>query len=167
MTRCYIGLGSNMGDRERYLREAVARLATVDGIQISRVSSMYETEPVGFTDQPPFLNAVAVIETILSAEQLLSACMKVERSLLRVRDVRWGPRTIDMDILLYGNSHICSPELTVPHPRLHERLFVIIPLLEVEPMLTLNGKTLEQYRELLGDDRAVHFYKSWHAQQGE
>lgn len=161
MTRCYLGLGSNMGDREWYLREAVARLAAMAGIHINRVSSIYETEPVGFTEQPPFLNAVAVIDTSLPVRQMLAACMEVEESLERKRDVRWGPRTIDMDILLYGDSHICSPELTVPHPRLHERLFVLIPLLEVAPNLACNGKPISHYRQLLGDDSAVHFYQSW------
>lgn len=167
MINCYIGLGSNMGDREWYLRQAVARLAELDGICISQVSSIYATEPVGYTEQPAFLNAVAAVRTTLTAEQLLAACMKVEQSLARKRDLRWGPRTIDLDILLYGDRHICTQDLTVPHPRLLERLFVLIPLLEIAPELVLNGKSLEQCRQEIGDDRAVQLYRSWHKQQGE
>ena len=164
MINCYIGLGSNMGDREWHLREAVARLAAIDGIWVSQVSSIYVTEPVGFTEQPAFFNAVAAVRTSLTAGQLLAACRKVEQSLARKRDMRWGPRTIDLDILLYGDYPICTRELTVPHPRLPERLFVLIPLLEIAPELTLNGESLEQYRQQLGDDRAVRFYQSWHKQ---
>ncbi|TCL38242.1 2-amino-4-hydroxy-6-hydroxymethyldihydropteridine diphosphokinase [Anaerospora hongkongensis] len=167
MINCYIGLGSNMGDREWYLRQAVARLAELDGICISQVSSIYVTEPVGYTEQPAFLNAVAAVRTTLTAEQLLAACMKVEQSLARKRDLRWGPRTIDLDILLYGDRHICTQDLTVPHPRLMERLFVLIPLLEIAPDVALNGKSLEQCRQEMGDDRAVRLYRPWHKQQGE
>jgi 2-amino-4-hydroxy-6-hydroxymethyldihydropteridine diphosphokinase len=151
-TIAYIGLGANLGDKEEQLRQAVKRLHGEAGIRVERCSNIYETDPVGVTDQPPFLNMVARIRTILKPEPLLDACARIERSLGRVRDVRWGPRTIDLDVLLYGDEAAELPRLTIPHPRMFERLFVLIPLLEVldedasaavssrEALETLDGK---------------------------
>ncbi len=134
-----LGLGSNIGDRAANLGEAVARLAAWPGIRVDRVSALYETAPVGLTDQPDFLNAVAVVATTLSPHELLSACLAVEKEMGRVRLVRWGPRVIDIDVLLYGGVALDTPELVLPHPRFHERCFVLVPLAEVAPDLPVYG----------------------------
>ncbi|SCW72069.1 2-amino-4-hydroxy-6-hydroxymethyldihydropteridinediphosphokinase [Paenibacillus tianmuensis] len=129
--RAYIGLGSNIGDRERFLTEAVHLLQEHPQIRVTGQSALYETDPVGYTDQAPFLNMAIEVTTTLSPEQLLEQLMETERLLGRVRDIRWGPRTIDLDMLMYGNVRQQQPELTLPHPRMHERAFVLIPLIEV------------------------------------
>lgn len=134
MTRevtAYIGLGSNLGDRLGYLQTAVARLHDMAGVRVTRVSRIYETAPVGVIDQPDFLNLVAEVRTVLSPEAVLDVLLSVERSLHRVRLVRWGPRTIDLDLLLYGEETINLSSLTVPHPRMTERAFVMVPLGEL------------------------------------
>ncbi len=130
----YLSLGSNVGDRARNLWEAIARLEEA-GIRIRRVSSIYETEPQEVRDQPWFLNLVAEAETELLPKQLLARTQKIELDLGRKRSRLKGPRTIDIDILLYGNSVIRTPELTVPHPRMSERRFVLEPLAELAPEL--------------------------------
>src|SRR5918999_2392268 len=137
MTRAYVGLGSNLGDRERHLRSALAALDAPD-VRVLAVSRFRETDPVGYVDQPRFLNAAALVETELSATELLERLLAVERSLGRERTgPRYGPRTIDLDLLLYGDERIDQPGLTVPHPRLAERTFVLEPLAELDPALTL------------------------------
>jgi 2-amino-4-hydroxy-6-hydroxymethyldihydropteridine diphosphokinase len=137
--RAYIGLGSNLGDREATLREALSRLGAADGIEVVAVSSFRESDPVGVIDQPRFLNAAASLETSLEPLELLGRLLEVERGLGRDRaeEERWGPRTLDLDVLLYGDEEIDVPGLTVPHPRLAERLFVLQPLLELDPGLRL------------------------------
>ncbi|HZG55776.1 2-amino-4-hydroxy-6-hydroxymethyldihydropteridine diphosphokinase [Paenibacillus sp.] len=130
-TAAYLGLGSNIGARESSLAEAVRRLNALEGVRVTDASPLYETDPVGYTDQPPFLNMVCRIVTAYSPEALLEATLGIERELGRTRDVRWGPRTIDIDILLYGDATIETPDLTVPHPRLAERSFVLVPLMDV------------------------------------
>ena len=130
-TVAFLGFGSNIGERERILAEAVARLREHPSIRVSAVAPLYETEPVGVTDQPAFLNTVCRITTSLDPEALLEATLDIERELGRVRTIRWGPRTIDIDVLLYDNQEIRTPALTVPHPRLMERAFVLVPLLDV------------------------------------
>ena len=127
----YLGLGSNVGDRARNLAEALRRLDALRHTKVTDVAHVYETDPVGVTDQPLFLNTACRIETALSAEELLASALRIERELGRVRTVRWGPRTIDIDLLLYGNLAVDEPNLTIPHPRLQERQFVMIPLLDV------------------------------------
>lgn len=127
----YLGLGSNIGERETLLREALRRLHRHPSVQVTAVSPMYETDPVGYTDQPAFLNIVCRAETELSAESLLAVSLAVEQELGRERIVRWGPRTIDIDLLLYDDAAIHTKALTVPHPRLAERAFVLVPLLDV------------------------------------
>jgi len=127
----YLGLGSNIGERERLLAEAVVRLSAHPAIDVTAVSALYETDPVGVTDQPSFLNIACRIETTLDPEALLGAALGIEQELGRVRTIRWGPRTIDIDLLLYDNREIRTPALTVPHPRLMERAFVLVPLLDV------------------------------------
>lgn len=141
MTRAYIGLGANLGDPEAMLRAAVEQIAVEPGIEVVAVSSLRETDPVGYTDQPRFLNGAAAVDTDLSARDLLGRLLAVERRLGRVREgPRFGPRTIDLDLLLYGGERIDEPGLQVPHPRLHERLFALEPLYELDPALELPGR---------------------------
>jgi 2-amino-4-hydroxy-6-hydroxymethyldihydropteridine diphosphokinase len=146
--RAYIGLGSNLGDRGAYLERAVDLLRADERINVVAVSSFRETEPVGLREQPRFLNGAATVETDLSARELLDRLLAVERELGRERTgPRFGPRTIDLDLLLYGRETIDEPGLTVPHPRLQERAFVLEPLVELEPSLALpDGQRL---RDLL------------------
>jgi len=129
----YVGLGSNLGDRRALIAGALDRLRP------RRVSSIVETEPWGVTDQPRFLNAVAEIETELAPGALLDRLLDLERDLGRVRAERWGPRTLDLDLLLYGDRQVSTPSLTLPHPRLHERRFVLEGLAELCPDLRVPG----------------------------
>jgi 2-amino-4-hydroxy-6-hydroxymethyldihydropteridine diphosphokinase len=137
--RAYVGLGSNLGDREATIRRAVELLGERRGIEVVAVSTLRETDPVGYEDQPRFLNGAAALEVDLTARGLLDELLAVERELGRDRsqEQRWGPRTIDLDLLLYGEETVEEPGLTVPHPRLAERLFVLEPLHELDPELTL------------------------------
>jgi 2-amino-4-hydroxy-6-hydroxymethyldihydropteridine diphosphokinase len=131
----YIGLGANLGDREEAIRGAARRLGA------RRLSTIRETEPWGNVDQPPFLNAVAELETSLPPRELLELMLRLERELGRVRgEERWGPRPLDLDLLLYGEERLDEPGLTVPHPGLHERLFVLEPLAELAPTAEVPGK---------------------------
>jgi 2-amino-4-hydroxy-6-hydroxymethyldihydropteridine diphosphokinase len=136
MPRIFVGLGSNLGDRERNLREAVERLRKIG---VVRLSTLRDTDPVGVADQPNFLNAVAELSSELPARELLDRLLEIERELGRDRakEGRWGPRTIDLDLLLYGDEVIDEPGLTLPHPRLAERRFVLEPLHELAPELVL------------------------------
>jgi 2-amino-4-hydroxy-6-hydroxymethyldihydropteridine diphosphokinase len=135
VTRAYVGVGSNLGDREETIRAAIAALPDVVA-----VSELRETDPVGVTDQPPFLNGAVALDTALAPRELLEALLAVERQLGRERRERWGPRTIDLDLLLYGCEAVDEPGLTVPHPRLHERRFALEPLAELEPDLVVPGR---------------------------
>ncbi len=139
--RAYIGLGSNLGDREQTIREALASLDAA-GVMVAAVSTLVDTEPVGVVDQPRFLNGVAAVDTELGPRELLDLLLDVERRFGRRRDgaVPHGPRTLDLDLLLYGDAEIDEPGLHVPHPRLHERAFVLAPLAEVAPGLEVPGK---------------------------
>ncbi len=127
----YLGLGSNLGDRETHLRKALSLLG--DAGEIIALSSVYETEPWGYAEQPSFLNIVCGFRTSLSPPELLALAQEVERSLGRVRTVRYGPRTMDVDILLYGDLVLDTPDLQIPHPRIPERAFVLAPLAEIAP----------------------------------
>jgi 2-amino-4-hydroxy-6-hydroxymethyldihydropteridine diphosphokinase len=129
----YIGIGSNIGDRESNLKFAVEMLQEQDGVEVTVVSSYLNTAPVGYIDQPDFLNAVVEIRTSLTPISLLEVCQVIEQELKRVRTIRWGPRTIDLDILLYGDMVINEENLIIPHPRMHEREFVLYPLNEIAP----------------------------------
>jgi len=141
VTRAYLGLGANLGDRARTLREAVAALAAEEGIEVVAVSALRETEPLGVGEQPLFLNGAAALETTLEAGELLDRLLAVEQRFGRVRvPGEHGPRTIDLDLLLYGDEQIEAPGLTVPHPRLHERRFVLEPLAELNPGLVVPGR---------------------------
>jgi 2-amino-4-hydroxy-6-hydroxymethyldihydropteridine diphosphokinase len=128
----YLALGSNMGDRFGYLGRAVELLHRHEKIEVVNTSSIYETDPVGYTDQDAFLNMVVKVQTGLSPLDLLDAVNRIEAELGRKREIRWGPRTLDLDILLYNQENINSEKLTVPHPRMQERAFVMIPLLEID-----------------------------------
>jgi 2-amino-4-hydroxy-6-hydroxymethyldihydropteridine diphosphokinase len=127
----YMGLGSNIGDRESLLVEAVRQLDALPEVNVTAVSALYETDPVGYTDQPAFLNMACRVETSLEAQALLDRALSIEQKLGRERLERWGPRTIDIDVLLYNNSEIHTPALTIPHPRIMERAFVLVPLADV------------------------------------
>jgi 2-amino-4-hydroxy-6-hydroxymethyldihydropteridine diphosphokinase len=139
VTRAYVGLGANLGDREETIRRAVERLDAEAGIEVVAVSTLRETEPVGYVDQPPFLNGAAVLETELAPGDLLGCLLAIERELGRVRGEgpRFGPRTIDLDLLLYGDCVVDEPGLSIPHPRLAERRFALEPLHELNPLLAL------------------------------
>jgi 2-amino-4-hydroxy-6-hydroxymethyldihydropteridine diphosphokinase len=153
----YLGLGSNLGDRLAHLQRAVDLLGAEDGVRVLRSSRVYETAPVGGPPQPDYLNAVIQIETDLSPRELLRTCMGVEIELGRIRDERWGPRTIDVDVLTYGGERIDEPDLVVPHPRMHERGFVLVPLaeLDADPLLP-GGRRLGDLRLEPGSVLGVH-----------
>ena len=142
--KTYIGLGANLGEREAQIRLALDDLARLPMSYLVRASSLYDSEPVGEPDQPNFLNAVAELETELTARQLLWNLLLIERRLGRTRTRRWGPRTIDLDLLLYGPVVIDEPDLQVPHPELTRRSFVLVPLVELDPLLVhpVTGETL-------------------------
>lgn len=130
-TVAYIALGSNMGNRDRLLVQALNQLNDRPDIEVLRISGLYETDPVGYTDQPPFLNMAAALATSLAPVALLRAMLGIEAELGRKRDIRWGPRTIDLDLLLYDDVRMDNQELTLPHPRMLERAFVLVPLRDV------------------------------------
>ena len=139
MTRAYVGLGANLGPREVTLLRAVDLLAETEGVDVLQVSQLRETEPFGVADQPAYLNGAVAIDTTLTPRELLERLLEIERELGRVRDVRWGPRTIDLDLLLYGDRSVDEPGLHVPHPRLAERPFALEPLAELDPALDIPG----------------------------
>jgi 2-amino-4-hydroxy-6-hydroxymethyldihydropteridine diphosphokinase len=141
MPLAYVGLGSNLGDREGYLERALAALRGDPELEVEAVSSVRETDPVGLEDQPRFLNAAVRVTTALPPRELLEHLLGVERALGRTRDgSRFGPRTIDLDLLLYGDEIVDEPGLEIPHPRLHERRFVLEPLAELDPALVVPGR---------------------------
>src|SRR5438874_6277157 len=140
MARAFVGLGANLGDREATIRRALELLRATPGLEVAAVSALRETDPVGYLDQPPFLNGTAELETTLAPRELLDAMLGVERTLGRERTgPRFGPRTIDLDLLLYGGEQIEEPGVHVPHPRLHERRFALEPLAELDPTLEIPG----------------------------
>jgi 2-amino-4-hydroxy-6-hydroxymethyldihydropteridine diphosphokinase len=141
VARAFVGLGSNLGDREATLRAAVGRLRGLAGAEVRKVSRFRDTEPVGYLDQPRFLNGAVELETTLSPQALLAALLELERTFGRDRAASplQGPRTLDLDLLLYGEETIAEPGLEVPHPRLQERRFVLEPLAELDPALVVPG----------------------------
>ena len=157
----YISMGSNLDGRLSYLKDAIDELNKDERINIIKVSSIYETDPVGYTNQGKFLNIVAKLETDYEAERLLRKCLQIELQLGRERKIRWGPRTIDLDILLYNQENIETDDLSVPHPRMHERAFVIIPLLEIEPNIELPAMELplQKVLEHIPDKEGVRLWK--------
>jgi len=149
MSTVYIGIGSNLGDREEHCLKAI-RLFSEKGILVTRRSSMYETEPWGVKDQPKFLNMAIEGETGLTPAGLLEVLKMTEDEVGRTKTYRWGPRVIDLDILLYDDLVISTPELTIPHPRMHEREFVLRPLAEIAPE-KIHPMLEKTMRELLSD----------------
>jgi len=139
MTQAFIALGTNIEPRETHFIKALELLTDHVEITMKKISSIYETKPVGYTDQADFLNMVAEVETELSATDLLCYCQSIEEKLGRERTIRFGPRTIDLDILLYNNENIRMDHLEVPHPRMHERAFVLVPLGEIAPDVVIPG----------------------------
>ena len=129
--RVFVGLGSNMGEREEHIRQALDLMAALPDTDLVRASSLYDTEPVGEIEQPHFLNAVAELDTELEPRQLLWNLLLIEKRIGRVRTQKWGPRVIDLDLLLYGERVVAQPGCRVPHPRLAERAFVLVPLAEL------------------------------------
>lgn len=141
MPLVYVGLGSNLGDREQTIRGALARIKADPEIDVVAVSSLRETDPVGYTDQPKFVNGAAALRTELSPKALLERLLQIERELGRERSgPRYGPRTIDVDLLLYGSEEVDEPGLRIPHPRLAERAFVLEPLAELDSDLEVPGR---------------------------
>jgi 2-amino-4-hydroxy-6-hydroxymethyldihydropteridine diphosphokinase len=140
VTRAYVGLGANLGSREETLRRAVGLLGDADGVEVLAVSELRETDPVGVVDQPRFLNGAVALDTTRTPRELLDLLLEIERSLGRVREERWGPRTIDLDLLVYGDEVVDEPGLRVPHPYLHERRFALEPLADLDPELEVPGR---------------------------
>ncbi len=163
MTPVYLGLGGNVGRREEMLALAVAGLDAHPAVRVRSRSSLYETEPVGPADQSWYLNAVLGAETSLPPVELLALCKQIERDLGREQGVRWGPRPIDIDILLIGDSRISTGRLVVPHPELKNRAFVLVPLAEIAPSLVLpGGDTAAAVLSRLVDSHQVRLYrKNW------
>ena len=139
MTPAFIALGANLGDPVAQLREAAQRLRDTVGLHSVQLSPIYFSAPVGVVDQPRFANAAVRLETSFTAHELLAVCHSVERAMGRVRTIRWGPRTIDIDVLIYGCETIDESGLQVPHPRIAERAFVLAPLAEIAPELRIEG----------------------------
>lgn len=161
MNTAYLSLGSNLGDRSNLLKTALETLVSAYPIELVNVSSIYETDPVGYTDQDLFLNMVAQIHTELSPIELLDACSETEIKLGRKREIHWGPRTIDLDILLFNEENMITERLVIPHPRMFERSFVIIPLLEISPKIKLpsTNRSLKEVLDELPDKKGVRIWK--------
>lgn len=161
MNTAFLSVGSNMGDREGLLKKSIELLGSYPEVLIESVSSIYETDPVGFTDQPLFLNLAIKLKTSLSPQALLSKMQQVENDLDRKRVQKWGPRTIDLDILLYNSVSIQTEDLEIPHPRMLERAFVLIPLSEIAPDDVYPDKTISLHQVLCEqrDKEGVRIWK--------
>jgi len=159
--RIFLGLGSNLGDRRAYLERALAKLTATPGVQLVGRASLYETEPLGFTRQPRFLNTVVELSSRLGPRALLQRCLEIEARLGRVRGRRWGPRRIDLDLLFYGTRIIAEADLQLPHPRLTQRRFVLVPLAELAPQFwhPLAQQTIQELLDALADDKGVMSYQ--------
>jgi len=144
MTPAFIALGANLGDPVTQLREAAQRLRDTGGRHSGQLSPIYFSAPVGVVDQPRFANAAVRLETTLTAHELLAVCHSVERAMGRVRTVRWGPRTIDLDLIFFGTLHLSDEALTLPHPRWSERAFVVQPIYDLAPDLIIDGVALSE-----------------------
>lgn len=155
----YLSLGSNVGDREKNLSQAVEMIAWLPKTQLVKVSNLYETDPVGYSDQEKFINIAALIRTTLEPLKLLGEFQKIEAVLKRTREIRWGPRTIDIDILLYENFRMESGDLIIPHPRMLERAFVLVPLKDIFLNDELFGNKIEDLISVCDDSKTVKLYK--------
>ncbi len=159
MKRVFLGLGANIGDRENNLREAIARLKASPGVNLRRQSRVYQTEPVGVTDQPEFLNMVVEVEVPdeIDARDLLTLVKRIETEVGRRQRERWGPREIDIDVLLLDNEQVVEDDFEIPHPRMWERAFVLAPMAELEPELkTPSGETVAQAAARLSAEQKVY-----------
>ena len=153
-----LGLGSNLGDKVANINQAIALLNETTGINVTTRSQNYRTEPWGIRDQDWFINCCVLIETSLEASELLHTCLTIEQQLGRIRDIKWGARIIDIDILLYGTQSISEQGLTIPHPHIKERSFVLVPLAEIWPNAQINGETVKQAMLMRDDkDEVQHF----------
>lgn len=157
--RVFIGLGSNIHDRSAYLKKGLQAMINDSAVKIVNFSSVYETEPVGYTDQEPFLNMVVEVKTTYTPFELLKVILAIEKSLGRKRDIKWGPRTLDLDILLFNQENIETEELLVPHPRMSDRAFVMIPLMEIDGELSINGVKVQQIVNERIDRDGVQLWK--------
>ncbi|RDY29441.1 2-amino-4-hydroxy-6-hydroxymethyldihydropteridine diphosphokinase [Romboutsia weinsteinii] len=149
MNKAYLGIGTNMGDRLNNLKCACEILNDNDSITISKKSKLYETKAWGYTEQDDFLNMCVEIETTISPEELLMVCQEVEQKLHRERVIRWGPRTIDVDILFFNDIKLKCEDLEIPHPRIQDRAFVLIPLMDLDENLSIENKSIRLYLENL------------------
>ena len=147
--RAALGLGSNLGDRAKYLDDAVAMITATPGIEVVAVSPYVESDPVGGPEQPDYLNAVVVVDTTVDAHDLLAVARRCERDAERRRGVRWGPRTLDVDVLAYGQVSMESDELTLPHPRATSRAFVMVPWASVDPDFVVSGRSVRDWADSL------------------
>lgn len=147
MARAYLSLGSNMGDKKAYLEESVELLNAYSEIRVTGKSSFYETDPVGYLDQDVFINIGLEIETLFGPEALLEACQSVENKLHRKRVIRWGPRTVDIDIIFYDDIKIKNDNLEIPHPRAFERAFVMVPIYEINKDLVISNRPIKEIIE--------------------
>jgi 2-amino-4-hydroxy-6-hydroxymethyldihydropteridine diphosphokinase len=166
MNTVMIALGSNIEPRSQYLNDAIQLLAEHENIKVVNQSSIYETDPIGYEDQSPFLNMVIQIKTELIPMDLLSYCQKVEIALGREREIRWGPRTVDLDILVYNQKSVHNEHLTIPHPRMLERAFVLIPLSEIGEDVEINNHTVQFYIDKLSD-KDQKGVKKWRHKDGD
>ena len=157
MSKIFVGVGSNLGDREFLIRKAVECMRDLPRTLVVRVSSLYDTDPVGEVDQPAFLNAVVWLETTLEPRELLWQLLLIEKRMGRVRSQRWGPRPIDLDLLFYGEEAVDEPDLKIPHPEAHRRAFVLMPLLELDPEFVhpTPGEALKKVMKRLPPDPPV------------
>lgn len=163
MTRAVLGLGGNIGDSRKLIAAAIGRLAAHPEIRVEQVSALYLTPPWGKIDQPAFLNAAIRIDTTLSPRALLEVILDVEGQLGRQRLERWGPRLIDIDILLYGTVEMDEPGLHIPHPRLKERAFALVPLIDVLPDAVISGKPARDWLKLIGSSGIQRLAEpGWH-----
>lgn len=158
-----LGLGSNISNathtREANIVEAIRQVASHPRIALQKISSLYETEPVGLKEQPKFLNAAIAIDTDLPPRELLAVCLETEKRMGRVREIRWGPRNIDIDLLVYHDVEMATHELELPHPRMPERKFVLIPLAEIAGNVQIyKGRTAQELLLAATDDSEVHMY---------
>ncbi|NSW89724.1 MAG: 2-amino-4-hydroxy-6-hydroxymethyldihydropteridine diphosphokinase [Firmicutes bacterium] len=160
LAKAYIGLGSNMGNRYENLMKAVKAVSALNNTRLIKSSGIYETEPVGYLLQEKFLNMVILIETGLSPLELLKKLQEIEGMLKRKRIIHWGPRTIDLDILLYDKITLNLPELKIPHPELLKRAFVLIPLKDIEPDMEIYGINIDRYIDACNDKDGVRPYYS-------
>ena len=156
---CYLSVGSNLGDRAEYIRQAIEYVGASDKIQLKSVSSLYETPPWGNINQPSFLNGAFSLVSTISPQELLGLCQSVEQSLGRVRHEHWGPRTIDIDLLYIDGIRLNTPELVLPHPYMLERAFVLVPLVEIAPDLLIDGLSVKEHLTKLSDGDTVVLWR--------